>query len=140
MQNKELNYKTITKKEQVFLRERSTSDILSLKLNLKKSNISVLTDEMIQKIEENTPKYSQSYSDFLTNVYIKQSELKFEPIKSVALKEKEITELANLEEKMGNLFNDTDKDEYWRIKTGIFSERVDLTDSDSSKPDHVGLY
>jgi len=132
LQNKDSNYRITTQRKQIFVRERHTGDLLNFKLNFKKSNISTLTQELIQKLEKNTPKHSQSYSDLLTNLYIKEGKLKFEPIKAVALKEKDITELANFEEQMENLFNDTNEGEYWRIKTGLYGKKMSIKFPDSS--------
>ena len=116
---KDSNYRLITHEKQVFIRERNTTDILNFKLNFKKSNIPSLTSEVIQKLEDNIPKHSQSYSDLLTNLYIKEKKLKFDPIKAVSLKEKDITELDKLQENFQTAFSLNDG-EYLRIKTGIF--------------------
>ena len=63
--------------------------------------------DAIQKAEDNTPKHSQSYSDLFTNLYINKTKLKFDPIKAVALKQKDITELTDFFEKMENIFKNT---------------------------------
>tara|TARA_B110000483_G_C18140621_1_gene521284 strand:- start:91 stop:1557 length:1467 start_codon:yes stop_codon:yes gene_type:complete len=129
---KDSNYRTIPHKKQVFIRERNTFDILNLKLNFKKSNFPSLTSEVIQKLEENIPKHTQSYSDLLTNIYINKNKIKFEPIKSVALKEKDITELKNLAENIQNDLSLNDG-EYLRIKTGLIgTNKVSLSFPDSS--------
>ena len=116
---KDSNYRQTTQRRQVFIRERNTSNLLNFKLNFKKSNIPSLTSEVIQKLEDNIPKHSQSYSDLLTNLYIKEKKRRFDPIKAVALKEKDITELDKLEENFQTAFSLNDG-EYLRIKTGIF--------------------
>jgi len=116
---KDSNYRQTTQRRQVFIRERNTSNLLNLKLNFKKSSMPTLTSEVIQKLEDNIPKHSQSYSDLLTNLYIKEKKIRFDPIKAVSLKEKDITELDKLQENFQTAFSLNDG-EYLRIKTGIF--------------------
>ena len=49
----------ITKKEQIFLRERSTTNILNLKLDYKKhKDFAEISPEMLQLLEEKTPDYA----------------------------------------------------------------------------------
>ena len=135
LKNKELNYNSITKKEQIFVRERSTSKILKLKLDYNKNNISEITPEMLQLVEKNSPKDNQSYSDILTNVYIKESELKFNPIKIVELKKENNEELKNIGETFKKLLENTKKNEYWRIKTGILGKKIPSLNNDSLEGD-----
>jgi len=91
-----------------------------------------LTPEIIKKFEENIPKHSQSYSDLLTNLYIKVKKRKFDPIKAVSLKEKDPTELDNLSEAFRNAFSLNDG-EYFRLKTGIIgTNKVSFSSPDSS--------
>ena len=131
LKNKELNYNSITKKEQIFVRERSTSKILKLKLDYNKNNISEITPEMLQLVEKNSPKDNQSYSDILTNVYIKESELKFNAFIIVELKKENNEELKNIGETFKKLLENTKKNEYWRIKTGILGKKIPSSNNDS---------
>jgi len=144
LKNKELNYNSITKKEQIFVRERSTSKILKLKLDYNKNNISEITPEMLKIVEKNSPKDNQSYSDILTNVYIKESELKFNPIKIVELKKDKDEELKSIRETFKNLIKDTKKNEYWRFKTGLYAKRIpkdnDSLEIDSSNTVSINPY
>ena len=135
LKNKNLNYKNITKKEQVFIRKRNTADMLKLKLNYNKNTISEITPEMVQLVEKNSPKHNQSYSDLLTYIYIKESELKFNPIKIVELKKDENEELESIGETFEKLIKDTKKDEFWRVKTGIIRQRLSKEDNDSLEID-----
>ena len=135
LKNKELNYNSITKKEQIFVRERSTKKILKLKLDYDKNNISEITPEMLQLVEKNSPKHNQSYSDILTNVYIKENELKFNPIKIVELKKEKNEELKNIGKTFKKLLENTKKDEYWRIKTGVIGKRIPSSNNDSLEID-----
>ena len=106
LKNKNLNYKNITKKEQVFIRKRNMADMLKLKLNYNKNTISEITPEMVQLVEKNSPKHNQSYSDLLTDIYIKESE-----------------------SWLRNLWR------FWRVKTGIIRQRLTKEDNDSLEID-----
>ena len=87
---------------------------------------------MIQTLEKYTPKHSTSYSDLLSNLYIKNREsLKLDPIKVVALKSESISELASFQKIFENLFNNTNDKEYWRIKTGIIGAKINSVGTDS---------
>ena len=145
LKNKNLNYINITKKEQVFIRERNNNDMLRLKLNYNKNTISEITPEMIKIVEKNSPKHNQSYSDLLTDIYIKESKLKFNPIKIVKLKKDENEELVSIGETFEKLIKDTKKDEFWRVKTGVIrqkltSENNDSLEIDSSKTISINTY
>ena len=107
---KDSNYRQTTHRKQIFVRQRNTFDLLNFKLDFKKSTIPTLTSEIIKKFEENIPKHTQSYSDLLTNLYIKENKLKFDPIKAVALKQNTITELDKLKENFQTAFSLNDGD------------------------------
>ena len=129
---KDSNYRITTHRKQIFVRQRNTLDLLNFKLDFKKSTMPTLTSEIIKKFEENIPKHSQSYSDLLTNLYIKEKKRKFAPIKAVSLKEKDPTELDNLSEAFRNAFSLNDG-EYFRLKTGIIgTNKVSFSSPDSS--------
>ena len=129
---KDSNYRITTQRKQIFVRKRNTFDLLNFKLDFKKSTMPTLTSEIIKKFEENIPKHTQSYSDLFTNLYIKETKLKFDPIKAVALKQKDITELDNLKENFQTAFSLNDG-EYLRFKTGIYgTNKVSFSSPDSS--------
>ena len=129
---KDSNYRQTTQRKQIFVRKRNTFDLLNFKLDFKKSTMPTLTSEIIKKFEENIPKHTQSYSDLFTNLYIKETKLKFDPIKAVALKQKDITELDNLKENFQTAFSLNDG-EYLRFKTGIYgTNKVSFSSPDSS--------
>jgi len=121
---KDSNYRIITHRKQIFVRQRNTFDLLNFKLDFKKSTMPTLTSEIIKKFEENISKNTQSYSDLFTNLYVKKDKLKFDPIKAVALKQKDLTELDKLEENFQTAFS-LNEGEYLRIKTGIFGVNSD---------------
>lgn len=121
---KDSNYRITTHRKQIFVRQRNTFDLLNFKLDFKKSTMPTLTSEIIKKFEENISKNTQSYSDLFTNLYVKKDKLKFDPIKAVALKQKDLTELDKLEENFQTAFS-LNEGEYLRIKTGIFGVNSD---------------
>ena len=131
LKNKDINYNTINKKKQAFIRERSTVDILKLKLDYTKNNIEVITPEMLQLVEKHTPRNIQSYSDLLTNIYIKKDQLKINPIKLVELKGKNVKQLEMLGDTFTKLIKDTEDNEYWRVKTGIIGTKIPPANNDS---------
>jgi hypothetical protein len=142
LENKELNYKNKPHKKQVFIRKKSSSDFLDFKLNYKKSTISDLSPEIVKSIEEHTPKHSTSYSDFLGYVYSNENEdkknhLKVDPIKTVTLKSKDITELESSYSVFDSLFSNTKDKEYWKVKTGILGTKINFNEKDVKKKSHI---
>ena len=130
---KDSNYRFTTHRKHFFNRHRSTNDFLNFKLDFKKSSMPTLTSEVIQKIEENTPKHTQSHYDILAILYIKEKELKLDPIKAVKLKQKDITEMDVFLEALKKAVSLNDG-EYLRIKSGILgTNKISISISDSSK-------
>lgn len=131
LDNKALNYALKTQKTKAFIRTRYSSDIKNFNINFEKSNIEGLDRATIQSFEESIPKNSISYSDLLTYLYINQNndddlELKIDPIKMVALKEEDIAELDKIEKLFDSLLHNTGEKEYWKIKSGIFGQKIDM--------------
>ena len=137
LKNKEKNYKKISKKEQVFIRERNTADINRLKLDYTKNNIKEITPEMLTLVEEYTPKHNQSYSDILTDIYFHENNIKLNPIKIVELKTEDIKQLKSLAEAFTKVFKNTKDDEYWRVKSGIFGRKIPSKQKDSIHTNQV---
>ena len=132
LKNKESNYQNTTCVRQTFIRERDMADFDSFRLNYKKSTIPELNREALQLFEENMPKHTTSYTDFLGNIYLTKNQedsvrIKVDPIRTVSLKEKDIAELEKFDTIFENLFTTTEEDEYWKLKTGIFSQKIDKT-------------
>lgn len=130
IKNKDSNYKSTTGKRQTFIRERDITDINGFSLTYKKSTIEDLDMEFLKSLEDNIPKHTTSYKDFLGNLYFTKNQedsvrLKIDPIRTVELKEKEIAELKQYEPLFKNLFANTGDDEYWQIKSGIFGDKFD---------------
>lgn len=134
--NKDSNYKTTTTRNQIFVRKRDVSKIDDFVLKLKKSTINELNEELAKKVEEIMPRVYTSYTDFLGQVYFTANKkdsvrLKVDPIKTVSLNEQDFSELEQLETIFEDLFTDTQEKEYWKVKSGIFGQKIDI-DEDST--------
>ncbi len=128
---KDSNYRKTTSKQQTFIREREIADLTEFKLNYKKSSIDELDREMIKTIEDKTPEYVTSYTDFLGYYYSNPNEddsikQKVDPIRMVTLKEKYLEDLKQLEILFEGILAETNEDEYWKVKSGVFGSKLDL--------------
>lgn len=139
LKNKELNYNTNFQKTQIFSRERYITDVNKIELDYKKSTIEELSEETIRNFEEKMPKTSTSYFDFLADFYFngQTSSFKIEPIQAVELISKDLAELANYEDVFNSLFADTKDKEYWKIKSGIFGEKIDYEQDTTDIPENA---
>jgi hypothetical protein len=95
-----------------------------------------LDEDAFKAWEENRPKYMTSYTDFLGNIYrsknIKDTEwLKVDPLRIVELREKEFDEQTQYKAILKTLFSETGEDEYWKVKTGIISQKMDTPGRDT---------
>ena len=132
---KAVNYKNRTSKKQLFIRQRSISDVEHIDIKFIKSSFSQLDEKMTRLVQKKIPKQSISYTDFLGNFYFsknKKDSLKIEPTKIVTLKDKNLADANQLEEMFEKLFSDTKENEYWKIKSGIIGGKVDMEEEDSS--------
>ncbi|MDP2722295.1 MAG: carboxypeptidase-like regulatory domain-containing protein [Bacteroidales bacterium] len=129
VENRDANYKTISSKNQVFIRKRDISDIEELSTDLKKNSISQLDEQMIQNALIKIPRNLTSYTDMLDELYFlseSTDSLKVKPLRTVSLKEIEIEELDQFGKIFENLFNETQEEEYWKVKTGILSQKLEI--------------
>ncbi len=135
--HKDQNYKTPTHKKQAFIRYKDNTDIITFKLDPKKNTIKEVTPEILKIIENKIPKHSISHRDFLVDIYTKKNkegsvEIKIDPKKTVELTSKDITELGAVEDIFDSLFNNTNDDEYWKIKTGVFKVKLDISNKEKT--------
>ncbi|OYT14056.1 MAG: hypothetical protein B6I19_01900 [Bacteroidetes bacterium 4572_114] len=138
LENKDLNYKNTTTKNQIFIRERSTADI-ETSIKFKKSSFPQLDEDITKLAEKSVPEHTTSYTDFLGYLYFSENQddsltLKIDPIRAVSLKEKDIAELEQLETVFEDLFADTGEKEYWKIKSGVFGQKIDI-DEENEEPE-----
>ena len=135
LENKSANYNTTLSKKQVFIRNRSISDINKMDFKFKKSSFSELSEDMVASIKEKVPKHSISYTDFLGNLYFSRQKedsvhLKVDAIKVVSLKDKDLADLNQIEDIFNNLFKNTKEKEYWKLKSGLIGGKIDFDDDD----------
>ena len=136
LENKKVNYKKRTAKAQTFIRWRNTSDIEKARVDLKKNSIKELDEESLKYAASKIPKHNTSYTDFLVNLYFSANiddTLKIDPVKAVSLKEEEITELEQMAGIFEKLFNETEENEYWKVKSGILSQKLNIDDEDGEQ-------
>ena len=136
VKNLDSNYKETTCKKQLFIRERFNSELTKIKLKYKKSSIPDIDKEVINKLESSIPRTSTSYTDFLGNFYFSDDSedsvsLKAEPIRTVALKDKDLAEFEELISVFEDNLKNTKEDEYWKVKSGLFSQKLELEDDSS---------
>lgn len=130
------NYLGQITKSNAFIRERYFSDFDSFDIDYKKSSISSLDKEEIQQFEEHFPKNHATFYDNLTTVYSNkttdQHNFKIKPIRGVILKEKDIAELDYFETTMDSLFENMEEKEYWKIKSGIFAQKLNYEQEETT--------
>lgn len=132
--NKDKNYKSTLAKKRLFIRQRYISNIDKIDVHFKKSSFSHLDEKMTKMLEQKVPKQSLSYTDFLGDVYTSDNTndtLKVSPIKLVRLKDKNVTDLEQLEKVFTNLFSDTKEDEYWKVRSGVVGGKIDVNGAGS---------
>ena len=136
---KDSNYKRITSRRQAFVREREVADLNDFQLKYKRSSIDELDREMIQTIEERTPEYVTSYTDFLGDYYYNKDtddsiRRKVDPVRMVALKEEYLDDLSELETLFEGILAQTKEDEYWKVRSGVFGTKLDLEFDTANNP------
>ena len=97
-------------------------------LEYKKSSFAKLDRETFDRAGEKIPKKTTSYTDFLAFLYINKNEandFKIDPIKMVSLKEDDITKPGQLTMVLEKALANTKEDEYWKVKSGVFSKKID---------------
>lgn len=146
---KERNYKNTTSKKQLFVRQRYTSNLDKIDIDFKRSSFDELDEKLTKIVEKKIPKQSISYTDFLGDVYTsanKNDTLKLNPIKLVRLKDKNESDIDQLEKLFTDLFSKTKENEYWKIKSGIIGGKIDddikesSADLDSIKDFHTNNF
>ena len=138
---KDSNYRNITSRQQVFVRDRDLVDVDRIDIKYLKSTIDEIDRNLIRELEDKFPKNQTSYTDLLANVYRSKNKddtikLKIDPVRTVALKEKEFEMFEQLNDIFRSLLENTGTDEYWKVRSGIFGQKLDLdVDSIPEEPD-----
>lgn len=133
LENKDNNYKRRTSVSQTFIRRKNISDIKGISIKLKKNSIPELNKRLLTVMEKAIPKHNTSYTDLYGKIYFSElhdDSLKLKPIRTVSLKGEDIADLEQIEEIFEKLLKNTKEEEYWRVKTGIFSQKMDIDDGD----------
>lgn len=136
LRNKDKNYRPETIKRQTFIRDRDVADFTQIIFNYKKSSIDELDREMIALAEKKIPRNFTSYTDFLGYLYFSQKEVdssmfKVDPIRTVSLKEQDVSDLMEFAKIFEKAFDETAEGEYWKVKSGIFGQKLDSTELSS---------
>ncbi len=144
IEKKDENYKNINAKTKVFIRQRNIYDLNNFTLKFKKSTFESINKKLNKLIEDKMPKHTSSFNDFLGYLYQKGQgndsiSIKIEPIQVVVLKGEEI-DLSHLESVFKKLFKNTKEKEYWKIKSGILSKKLEIIDNDSVKLEDNEIY
>ena len=131
--NKRKNYPISTSKKKLFIRERNNYDVNEIKIAHKKSSLTDIGPGLINEIEEVIPRHYTGYTDFLGYIYTKEDsfEIKVEPIRTIRLEE-ELSKQSQLTSSLENIFKEPKTDEYWNLKTGIISGKIDLEKEEDS--------
>ncbi len=138
LENRSMNYKETNCKKHVFLRNRYISNVKEINFDHKKSSFLDINEKRIEILEKEIPEQTVSYKDFLGDVYILKEEsestkLKIDPVKIIELEQKnDLTNLGELEETFKKEFNNTENNEYWKIKTGIIGGKLDIDENSIS--------
>jgi len=142
VKNKKLNYRKTTSKKQTFIRVRNNLIMDDFSLDYKKSSFAELDKETFEQAEENIPKNTTSYTDFLCYLYLNKNEpstFKVDPIKMVTLKEDDITKPGQVSKVLEKALANTKEGEYWKVKSGVFSNKIDKDEMGGGMaPDSLG--
>ncbi|MEJ2595912.1 MAG: carboxypeptidase-like regulatory domain-containing protein, partial [bacterium] len=135
---KDSNYVQITNRQQVFIRDRDMADLEQFVINFRKSSIEQLDREVIEGMEQRFPKYMTSYNDFLGNIYFSANSadsirMKVDPVRAVSLKQEDMEVFEQMNTIFESLVENTGEDEYWKVRSGIFGEKLDLDEDTTSR-------
>ena len=140
IKNKKQNYKITTSKVQIFARRKDLTDINKISTDIKKNSISEINQKNINKAIDNIPRHITAYTDFLGNIYLSEKHkdsLKLDPIRTVSLEQEDIAELENFGKIFERLFKDTSEEEYWKVKSGILSNKINIEEEEESPQDSI---
>lgn len=140
LENFEKNYPILSSKKEVFVRKRYSNKIQDFELDYKKSSVKAIDEALLEKLTQNIPQKSYSYSDFLgywysNEAYEEMEAYKLDPTRVVALQEENLTELKKVFDVFDLTFKQTDSTEYWKVKSGIISQKMELDTSSSTAND-----
>ena len=124
------NYPDIFQKMEVFKRRNNATYIKHFDLSLIDSDIQNIDTSFIKTLVDSIPHYSRSYQDNLYTLFsapqgTQEETAKIQAIKRVFLEEDDGGELGQIENILMNTINKQQGDKtFWKLKTGIFSIKV----------------
>lgn len=115
-------------KQRFFLRQSVYGNIQKVDFGFEKSSIEELDKTFVDSLSEAIPKYSYHYTESLGDFYTNDSKNKIDILKAAELYDKkDVTSFEDFSKKMKNIFEKNIKtDSYLKIKSGIFSEKVQV--------------
>ncbi len=129
-QNISRNYNLNLSKKRLFFRESSHQNFIKSNYTLKKSTIEELNKPFLDSVMSSIPKNNSYYTEILCDLYgdLSKEKQKIDLIKASELYDKNNEMgMKALEEKFERIVNqNVKKDSYFKIKSGIFGQKVDM--------------
>ncbi len=121
------NYDFELSKKRFFFRESSLNRVKRFDMNIKKSSIADISQELMDSISESIPKNSDSYKEVLGDFYGNYSDQKITILKAANLYNPQSTaSLDKLTARLNDIFKaNVKKNSYLKVKSGIFGVKVD---------------
>ncbi len=140
VENREKNYLPRCKKTQAFVRRRMNTNIPDFSLEMKKNSFDDFNPELLKEIESKVPENILGYEDFLGDLYFsnrQEDSLKIDATKFIILEQDEIEFSDPLNAAFTKMFAKLNEKEYWKIKSGVFSQRAEINNTDSTVVDTI---
>lgn len=121
------NYNFSNSRKRIFLRESDFNYVRRFDLEVDKSTIAGIDQNLMNEISNRIPKVSDSYKEVLADIYGNYDKQKVNIIKAANLYNPQSTQsLEELTDRMNSIFMNTIKDRsYLKIRSGIIGMKVD---------------
>ncbi len=121
------NYNFDNSRKRIFLRESDISYVRRFDLEVDKSTIAGIDQDLMNEISSKIPKVSDSYKEILADMYGNFDSQKVNIIKAANLYDPQSTQsLEQVTDRLNSLFMNTLKDRsYLKIRSGIIGVKVD---------------
>jgi hypothetical protein len=140
MERKDSNYISSNVMDEIFSRSVNESRKKKLNIKFKNSTIDYFNDAMFQNLSQLLPPVTMYYEDWFYRKYHYAGKVKKQKVKGIAHAEGDFDELEVMGTEMERILNQkTGKDTYWKVKSGVFSFKMDqdMQSGDSTKrPPH----
>lgn len=137
---KDSNYASLNVMDEVFSRSVNESRKKKLKIKFKNSTIDYFNDAMFQNLSQLLPPKSMYYEDWFYRNYHFGDKVKKQKVKGIAHAEGDFDELEVIGTEIEKILNKkTGKDTYWKVKSGVFSFKMDQDNQSgdsTKKPPH----